>query len=194
MQNLGPSDAATVLVTDTLPTGLTLISATPSRGTCTGTQVVSCSIGTLLAGSRLPPDGACRRPARSAPCWPAAGCHRTAAQAPGATATITVVAQVAADAPAGPLTNSATATSAGTDQNPSNNSASAPIDVTALADVSIQKTATPSPAVAGQPIDYTITVANAGPSSATGVIVTETLPAEFVYQPNPDCARPMQGR
>ena len=34
--NTGPADASNVVVTDTLPSGLTLVSATPSQGTCAG--------------------------------------------------------------------------------------------------------------------------------------------------------------
>ncbi|MEA2491435.1 MAG: hypothetical protein QOH21_3227 [Acidobacteriota bacterium] len=45
--NNGPSLAAGVTVTDILPAGATLISATPTQGTCSGTTTVTCSLGTL---------------------------------------------------------------------------------------------------------------------------------------------------
>ncbi len=45
--NNGPSSAAAVTVTDTLPAGATYVSATPSTGSCTGTSTVSCNLGTL---------------------------------------------------------------------------------------------------------------------------------------------------
>ncbi|HEV2348299.1 MAG TPA: choice-of-anchor D domain-containing protein [Terriglobia bacterium] len=45
--NNGPNPAANVTVNDTLPAGLTFVSATPSAGTCTGTATVTCSLGTL---------------------------------------------------------------------------------------------------------------------------------------------------
>jgi uncharacterized repeat protein (TIGR01451 family) len=45
--NGGPSSAATVNVTDTLPAGTTLVSATPTQGSCTGTATVICSLGTI---------------------------------------------------------------------------------------------------------------------------------------------------
>ncbi|MGE0820512.1 MAG: SBBP repeat-containing protein [Candidatus Binatia bacterium] len=45
--NLGPDIATNVMVTDTLPSDVTLLSATPSTGACTGTTTVTCSIGTL---------------------------------------------------------------------------------------------------------------------------------------------------
>jgi uncharacterized repeat protein (TIGR01451 family) len=45
--NGGPSAATGVTVTDTLPAGVTFVSATPSQGSCTGTGTVSCNLGTL---------------------------------------------------------------------------------------------------------------------------------------------------
>jgi uncharacterized repeat protein (TIGR01451 family) len=48
--NAGPSPAASVTVTDVLPTGTTFVSATPSQGSCSGTSTVSCSLGAVAAG------------------------------------------------------------------------------------------------------------------------------------------------
>jgi uncharacterized repeat protein (TIGR01451 family) len=47
--NNGPEDATNVIVTDTLPTGLTFVSVTSSQGTCSGT--VTCNLGTLPSGA-----------------------------------------------------------------------------------------------------------------------------------------------
>jgi uncharacterized repeat protein (TIGR01451 family)/CSLREA domain-containing protein len=47
VKNVGPSATDGVSVTDTLSRSLTLISATPSRGQCSGKRVVGCLIGTL---------------------------------------------------------------------------------------------------------------------------------------------------
>src|SRR3990172_2142212 len=44
------------------------------------------------------------------------------------------------------------------------------------ADLSITKTDSPDPVVAGAPLTYTLSVRNAGPSDATTVTVTDTLP------------------
>jgi uncharacterized repeat protein (TIGR01451 family) len=49
--NLGPSSASGVTVTDTLPAGVTLVSTKPSQGSCSGTGPVTCTIGTMPAGS-----------------------------------------------------------------------------------------------------------------------------------------------
>jgi uncharacterized repeat protein (TIGR01451 family) len=48
--NMGPDTATDVSVNDALPAGVTLISATPSQGTCNGT---SCSLGNIAAGDSV---------------------------------------------------------------------------------------------------------------------------------------------
>jgi uncharacterized repeat protein (TIGR01451 family) len=45
--NLGPDFAPNVTVTDTLPTGMTLLSVTPSTGACVGTDKITCNMGTF---------------------------------------------------------------------------------------------------------------------------------------------------
>ena len=49
--NNGPSAAQNVTVTDTLPAGVTFVSATPSQGGCAGTTTVTCTLGTLNNGA-----------------------------------------------------------------------------------------------------------------------------------------------
>ena len=49
--NLGPATATGVTVSDSLPVGVTFVSATPSQGNCTGTQNLSCALGTITAGN-----------------------------------------------------------------------------------------------------------------------------------------------
>jgi len=51
--NNGPATATNVTVTDPLPTNVTYVSSSPSKGTCSyngGTRTVSCAVGTLSNG------------------------------------------------------------------------------------------------------------------------------------------------
>lgn len=49
--NGGPRPAKAVTVSDSLPSGVTAKSATPSTGTCTTGTTVSCSLGTMASGA-----------------------------------------------------------------------------------------------------------------------------------------------
>lgn len=51
VKNNGPERAGGVVLSDPLPKGTKLISATASQGTCTGTSPVSCSLGVLRSGA-----------------------------------------------------------------------------------------------------------------------------------------------
>ena len=141
--NGGPNTATGVVVTDTLPAGVTLVSSTitPGGASCTGTTTLTCTVGQLNNA---------------------------------ASATITIVVRPTA---AGSITNNATITGQQTDPTPGNNNASATTTVNPAADLAITKTAAPNPAQLNQNVTFTITVTNNGPSSATGVSVTDTLTA-----------------
>ncbi|MBV9493390.1 MAG: TIGR03118 family protein, partial [Acidobacteria bacterium] len=45
--NSGPNTATNVVVSDTLPAGVTYVSAVPSQGSCAGTTVVTCTLGSI---------------------------------------------------------------------------------------------------------------------------------------------------
>jgi len=49
--NNGPALATNVNMSDTLPSGISFVSATPSQGMCSGTASVDCSLGTLAEGA-----------------------------------------------------------------------------------------------------------------------------------------------
>jgi uncharacterized repeat protein (TIGR01451 family) len=103
-------------------------------------------------------------------------CTRSDALAAGSSyPAITLTVSVSANA-ASSVTNSATI-SGGGEINTANNGATDPTTVTALADLRLSKTATPANPSVGGAFNYTITVTNDGPSTATNVQVTDRLPS-----------------
>jgi uncharacterized repeat protein (TIGR01451 family) len=152
VNNAGPSNATNVVVTDTLPAGVTFVSTSGCAGDPNG--VPTCNLGTINAGGNKQ-----------------------------YTVTVTVNAGTT-----GTLTNNVSVTSNTADPNAANNSASATTTVNASADLSITKTDSPDPVIAGQNIAYTITVNNAGPSDAVNVVVTDTLPAGVTFVSTTGCA------
>jgi uncharacterized repeat protein (TIGR01451 family)/fimbrial isopeptide formation D2 family protein len=156
--NDGPSDAlADVVVTDTLPVGMTYLSNS-GPWTCAATgQDVTCSL-----------DGGASVPAGTA--------------APALAITVQVAADLDPDTLVdGVLTNSASVTSSTTDPNLDNNTASDSVAISFAADLSIIKSHA-LPVRVGDALIFTLQVANAGPSTARAVTVADTLPAglEFV--------------
>ena len=97
----------------------------------------------------------------------------------GARYVIDVRVRVAATTPPGAmLTNAVVVAAATPDPDPTNNQASVPTLVVApgFADVAIVKTDAPDPQAAGAAVSYGFAVTNNGPSVATNVTVTDTLP------------------
>jgi uncharacterized repeat protein (TIGR01451 family) len=72
------------------------------------------------------------------------------------------------------------------DPDGSNNSASVETQVLPAADLEVTKSGPPT-APQGGPLTYTLTVTNHGPSDATGVVVTDTLPANVTLVQAPGC-------
>src|SRR4029077_16951083 len=86
-----------------------------------------------------------------------------------------------------PILNTATVSTATADPVAANNSATAQTTVNLQADLAITKTG-PASVVAGTNVVYTITVTNAGPSSAEGVVVSDATPAGLTFVSNTsDC-------
>jgi uncharacterized repeat protein (TIGR01451 family) len=82
----------------------------------------------------------------------------------------------------GALINQATKTAQGEpDPNPSNNTALIGLNAPALADIQVQKTVDNAVPGLGSNVTFTITAKNAGPANATGVQLTDLLPASLTY-------------
>jgi uncharacterized repeat protein (TIGR01451 family) len=154
--NNGPSRATGIVLTDTLPAGVTLVTA-PDCSELSGS--VTCNLGNLDSGEST--------------------------QA-------TLIAQVGSST-MGPLTNDASVRANEFDPDMENNSASEDTAVDRETDLEIAKSDGPDPVIAGESLVYTLTVTNNGPSDATGIVVTDTLPPGVTFQSSspgtPTCAR-----
>ena len=153
--NNGPdAETGPIVVTDTLPSGLTFKSFVGDGWNCTSGDSIAITCvhqGPLASGDKLP--------------------------------TIEIVVNVGLaalniDATTGLVKNSASVAGNVTDRNPINNTDSEPTPVKRIPDFTIDKSVDPSTSfVPGQPLQYLIVVTNLGPSSATGpVTVTDPLP------------------
>jgi uncharacterized repeat protein (TIGR01451 family) len=96
--------------------------------------------------------------------------------AAGDSQTFTVVGRLDSSLTVG-VVNTATVASSTTDPNPNNNSAIASAPLGPEADLSITKTASTPSLVAGGQVTYTLTVEDNGPSDASGVTVSDPVPA-----------------
>jgi uncharacterized repeat protein (TIGR01451 family) len=130
----------------------------------------------------VPAGWTCVLPAVGAAAGTAIPCTSVGTIAVGATASFTPTFQVVLGTAAGTvITQSATIATTGgiTDSIAANNTASATTIVQAKTstDLAITKTASPNPVGQGQLVTYLLTVVNNGPGTATGVTVSDTLPA-----------------
>ncbi len=100
--------------------------------------------------------------------------------ASGAAATLTVTFHIPAGYTApSPIPNTASVSATTPDPNPANNAAS--VSTSVAADVSVTKTIEGGPLVVGQVFTYRIVVTNHGPSTATGIVLTDPLPSTVTF-------------
>jgi uncharacterized repeat protein (TIGR01451 family) len=95
--------------------------------------------------------------------------------APAITITTTVTAA------SGSLSNSATVAAATTDPVSANNADTDTTAVTPVADLSLTQSDSPDPVTAGQNVSYTLLAVNNGPSTASAITLTDTIPAGSTY-------------
>jgi uncharacterized repeat protein (TIGR01451 family) len=157
--NAGPSPAANVVLKDTLPAGIAIVSVTPGPGnTCTpgvpgdANQPLTCNLGSIASG---------------------------------ASEVVGLTVKVLPNTPKNTiLHNNANVSSSTNDSNTGNNNASTSTVVDTLADLSISKTSDADQYKPNTTITYHVTVTNSGPSDAQNVQVVDTLPemkqAEYV--------------
>jgi len=154
--NLGPDDLATGLtITDTLPSSARFVSAVPNAsGSCPVQPAVGSIGGTVV-------------------------CTWTGPVPNGASRAVTINVTVCGDVGCTSLVNRAEVGPNGgqaiVDPNEANDGVTLMTPVQAQADVSVSKTDSPDPVLAGQTLVYNVSVRNAGPSTATEVVLTDVL-------------------
>jgi uncharacterized repeat protein (TIGR01451 family) len=154
VDNHGPSAARSVVVDDTVLSNgsFTISNVAVSPGP------TSCTTSTVTGGKKL----SCAVGNLAAASTTATG---------RVTVTYTITATEGQD-----IDNLATVRSDTPDPDASNNQAEVNLTVTALADLALTKNVTGS-GVAGTPITWTLSVHNNGPSTASNVTITDTVPA-----------------
>jgi uncharacterized repeat protein (TIGR01451 family) len=151
LSNAGPANATNVVISDPLPAGLALVSATPSQGTYdpgTGTWFA----GTVLVGAPVTLQIQAR-----------------VTDAITHTNVATISQSDAIDDNPTNNTASATETPLPVTTNPQQ------------ADLSVTKVVSQSSAAVGTPVAYTLVVQNNGPGTAIGVVLSDPLPAGVMF-------------
>lgn len=186
VENLGPSDAFEadppgVQLTDVIPANLAIVSAVHQPGDggapqpCNVSgQTVTCNMGRVNVIHHQPNGTEPNPEVVTIVVTPACNAHLT-------------------HPPVSPLTNIASVSNAGElDPEPSNNSASSTTGFIGEVDMSSSKTASigvpPAFVVAGESMTYTVTASNAGPSTATNVVISDTLPAGLAFVSGAGCS------
>lgn len=153
LTNNGPDTATNVAVSDQLPSGVNFVSSSGSQGSYSSATGIW-TVGTVNSGS---------------------------------IATLQLTGRIQS---AGTRVNFAEVSSSGQfDPNstpgngnqPNENDQASVTLVTALIDLSLVKTAVPTTVIVGNNVTYTVALSNAGPDTATGVVVKDELPGGVAF-------------
>ncbi|HEY5593666.1 MAG TPA: DUF11 domain-containing protein, partial [Nitrospiria bacterium] len=158
--NNGPDDLTAVTMTDTLPAGMTYVSAVPSQGSpcLESAGVVTCDLGGILNG-----DGA----TVTIDVVPTTAGNRSN--------NVTVAGDVLDPPDPNSLNNSITINTTVLA------SAPPPPPPSASADLAIAVTDSPDPMTVGQNLTFTMTVTNNGPDAATNTVVIDGVPGGMTF-------------
>ena len=153
--NNGPSSAPNVVISDSLPAGVSIVSVTAGGASCDWGTPGDASLPTTCAFGTL-----------------------------GVSASGSMQIEVLVDpdlADGTVLGNNAEVSSAILDTDNTNNLASTSTTVGVVADLSVSKSDTPDPVLAGAELTYILTVTNTGPSIAHDVELVDTLPPGVTF-------------
>ncbi len=155
-QNVGNQDATGVVITETLPANTTFVAASSTLGWAFAGNTATLTIGNVAAG--------------------------VAAQS------VTFAVRINTPVASGveQITNTASITDDGTngiDPTPANNTSTDTDTLDAQPDLVIVKTAGSAMVLPGNTLVYTLTYSNVGNQNATGVVITETVPANTTFLP-----------
>jgi uncharacterized repeat protein (TIGR01451 family) len=155
--NGGPSVATGVVMTDTLPLELTVTNiAAPAGTSCTTVQGAAGNEQVVCNYGDL---------------------------GVGESVDVVLTVEVDPDTPGGAiLFNQAVASAEQIDLDNSDNRDGEQTPVTAAAELSISKADDPDPVTAGELLEYTLMVGNAGPSTADDVVITDELPDGLTFE------------
>lgn len=176
--NVGTAQSAWVRIYDPIPANTTFLSVSPFR-----IGSFNCFDAVPTAGNQVQCSG------------PGLG--------PGGAYTVTIVVRVSESA-SGAITNTASVTQDGPENNTTNNAVTLETPVSGpaptTADLSITKTTEPRTVPRGGTASYAITLRNDGPATAHNVTMTDALPAGTTFQslvqtsgPTLTCTSPPQG-
>jgi large repetitive protein len=158
VQNKGVSDAVgPITIVDQLPAGMTFVGSTGSAWQCSA-EPASASGQTVTCATDA----------------------SVGIVANGSAPALAVKVALDETLQSGQITNTATVSSPTDDPDPSDNTATATVQVDPVDDLSITKTHA-GPVEIGKDLVFHLAVANAGPSTATGVSVSDRLPVGLAY-------------